>query len=249
MKLNELLSVNENLKTQADKTRSELAATFTNKRHHFSESIQTFTPNTENAASTTEAQLDLQTTVKKELKWIAPFLAKALDSANKIAVANTQAKADVVLETGETLLTGVPATSLLELGKRVNELLEFAKQIPTLDPAKGFQVDPQRGEDVFKARDVVKVRTAKQAKVLTLAPATDKHPAQAQLVSEDVPTGVITVREWSGLITTTEKGQILERIEVLARAVAKARARANDTEVPGAAEAIGDTLIKYAFGV
>ncbi len=249
MKLNELLSVNDNLKTQAEKTRTELAATFVNKKHHFSESIVTFTPDTDGALPVTEKQLDLQTTVKSELKWIKTFLVKALDSANKVAVANTQAKADLVLETGETLMKDIPATSLLELGKRMAELLEFAKHIPTLDPAKGFAPDPNRGLDIFQAREVTTVRTKKSDEVVVLYPHTDKHPAQTQLVTRTVSDGKVTTREWSGMITVTEKGQILERIEILVRAVAKARARANDTEVPGDAARIGDVLIGYAFGV
>ncbi len=249
MKLNELLAINENLKTQAEKNRTDLANTFINKKHHFGENIVTFTPNTEGAQPVTEKQLDLQTTVKEELKWLKPFLVKALDSANKVAVANTQAKADVVLESGVAILKDVPATSLLELGKRVNELLEFAKHIPTLDPAKGFTPDPDRGDNIFKARNVTTTRTLKTQEVLVLVPPTDKHPAQAQLVPKDIITGTVTTREWSGMITVKEKGLLLERIEDLVRAVAKARARANETEVPGDAAKIGDILVGYAFGL
>ncbi len=249
MKLNELLAINENLKTQAEKNRTDLANTFINKKHHFGENIVTFTPNTEGAQPVTEKQLDLQTTVKEELKWLKPFLVKALDSANKVAVANTQAKADVVLESGVAILKDVPATSLLELGKRVNELLEFAKHIPTLDPAKGFTPDPDRGDNIFKARNVTTTRTLKTQEVLVLVPPTDKHPAQAQLVPKDIITGTVTTREWSGMITAKEKGLLLERIEDLVRAVAKARARANETEVPGDAAKIGDILVGYAFGL
>ncbi len=251
MKLNELLSVNDNLKTQAEKTRTELAATFVNKKHHFQEQIVTFTPLAENAQAVTEKQLDLQTTVKKELLWLKPFLVKALDSANKVAVANTQAKADLVLETGETLMKDVPATSLLELGKRMAELLEFAKHVPTLDPAKGFTLDLSRSADgdVQRARDTSTTRTAKVQEALVLLQPTEKHPGQAQLISKDIPTGSVTTQEWSGMMTTADKGKLLERIEILVRAVAKARARANDTEVPGDAARIGDVLIGYAFGV
>lgn len=250
MKLNALLAVNENLKTQAEKNRTDLANTFVKKGHHFSEKIVTFTPNTEGASPVTESQLDLQTTIGEELTWLKPFLVKAIDSGNTIAVANTQAKADVILEGEITpLLKDVPATSLLELGKRVNELLEFAKLIPTLDPAKGFLPDAARGAGIFKARDEVKVRTIASQEALVLYPATDKHPAQTQLITKHLPAGSVTTREWSGLLTVADKGKLLERIEKLARAIAQARARANDTEIPGDTAKIGDVLIGYAFGL
>jgi hypothetical protein len=52
------------------------------------------------------------------------------------------------------------------------------RSIPTLDPAKGFTHDSAKGAHVFKAREVTKTRTQKVQEPLTLAPATDKHPAQ-----------------------------------------------------------------------
>lgn len=247
-KLHEILAVARNLETQATKTRTELAGTFEKKRHLFAESLVTFVPVGADAEPVTEKQSGLQTTVKRELKWIKPFLANAMDAKVQIDVANNGAKADVILETGKTLLTDIPGISLLELEKRMEELHAFVAQIPTLDPAKDFTAAPDRGNDIFQARPDVRTRTAKVQKALVLYPATDKHPAQTQLVSEDVPTGKVTTQEWSGMITTTEKGEILERVEILARAIKKARSRANDIVVPEAPK-VGDVMLSYVFGL
>lgn len=248
-KLHELLAVDGSLKAQADKTRSELMATFEKKTHLFTEKTVSYKPFGENEATVVEGQLDLQTTVPKELKWISEFLIKSLDVAYQVAEANTVARADIVLENGVTLLSQIPATSILELEKRAKELHDFVVSIPTLDPAKGFRLDADKGSDVFKAREDKKTRTKKTNKVLTLAPPTDKHPAQVQVVVEDVPVGEITTLEWSGLITTATKGDMLSRVEMLTRALKKARSRANEVEISNSDKKIGAEIVSFVFGL
>ncbi len=249
-KLHELLAVDGNLKAQADKTRTDLMGTFEKKTHLFTEKIVSYKPNDESAGpAVVESQLDIQTTVPKELKWISEFLIKSLDVSYQVAEANTIARGDVVLEDGSTFLSQLPATSLLELEKRCKELHDFVSAIPTLDPAKGFRLDPDKGKDIFKAREDHKTRTKKTNKVLTLAPPTDKHPAQVQVVVEDTPVGDITTLEWSGLITTAAKGDMLGRVETLTRAVKKARSRANETEIGKTDKKIGAEIINYVFGL
>ena len=245
-KLHELLAVDTSLKSQVDKARGDLLNTFEKKRHHFSKKLITFKPLAEDAAPITEEQLDLQTTVARELAWIRGLWAPAIDTSAQIAEANTTARADVVLNNGRVLLKDVPATSLLELEKRVSEVHTLVSQVPTLDPAKGFTPDPSEGPGIFKAREETKTRTQKQPKPIVLYEATKEHAAQVQLLSLDVPTGTIHQQEWSGLITTAEKADMLERVEELRRAIKAARARANEVIVPKIS--IGDTLLSYVFG-
>ncbi len=247
-KLHELLAVETNLETQATKVRSDLANTFEKKRHLFEEKRTVFQANEENVPPVVETQLDIQTTVAKELAWIRPHIAKALDASYRVAETNTAARADIVVEGSNTVVAvGVPATALLELQKRLNELLELAKAIPTLDPAKGFQPDEQRGAGIYKAREVRKNRTAKRARVLVKYDATKEHPAQTEVINEDVAIGVIQEQEWSGLMTPSNKADILDRIEILSRAVRAARARANEQEVD-TTKKIADALLSYIFG-
>jgi len=246
-KLHELLAVEGSLKNQAEKTRSDLLATFEKKRHLFTEKVVTFTPLDEGAFAVTEDQLDLQSSIRKELNWITGIWSKALDVAGQVAQANTLAKADVILDDGTVLMRDVPATALLELEKRVMEMHALALHVPTLDPAKSFQLDVSRGAGIYKARDEVKTRTRKKAAPLILAPATDKHPAQVQLVTEDVPTGTIQTQEWSSLITPAEKAEMIDRAERLHRAVKSARARANGIDVD-VTLTFGTSLLQFVFG-
>lgn len=248
-KLHELLAVDGNLKAQADKTRQDLINTFEKKSHHFTEKTVKFNSSEEGVPSVIESQLDIQTTIPKELDWLAPFLVKSLDVSYQVAEANTIARADVVLEDGTVLLSQLPATSLLELEKRAKELHDFVSSIPTLDPAKGFRLDPDKGFGIFRAREENKTRTKKINKPLTLAPATDKHPAQVQMVTEDVPVGTIQTIEWSGLITTATKGDMLNRVEMLTRAFKRARSKANEVEIDKTPQKVGGAIINFVFGI
>ena len=248
-KLHELLAVEGQLKTQAQTTRNELRNTFEKKRHLFEEKVVTFQSTEEGGGITKEQQSDLQSKVQTELEWIAGIWSKAIDASYLVAQANTTAFANVILDDGTLLLEKVPATGLLELEKRVSEIEELIKGIPTLDPAKGFTLDKDRGAHIYKARDVEKTRTRKTQRPLVLYPATPEHPAQTQIISEDVPIGKIVEQEWSGLITPAIKGDMIARAETVRRAVKQARQRANDVELTPNMQLIGMVLFNHIFGL
>jgi len=244
-KLHELLAVENNLRGQAEQTRKDLINTFEKKKHHFSEVIVTFKSNKEGVEDKVESQLGLQTTVRKELAWIGEKIAAATDIGYQIDLANTTAKADVILENGTVILKDVPATSLLQLEKRLKEVQELVMAIPTLDPAKGFEPDPDRGEGIYRARDVEKPRTEKQFEYVVMVQPTKEHPAQVKELMVDKPIGTILGQEWSSLLTTAEKGEMLDRAESLLRAVKKARSRANEQEVDVKSNKITSRLLEY----
>jgi len=246
-KLHELLAVEANLRGQAEACRKDLMNTFEKKRAHFSELIVTFTPKEEGANPVVESKMGLQSTIDKEIDWLSEKLVKAFDTAHQIDEANTIARQDVTLEDGTVLLKNVPATSLLQLEKRLKELQEFAAQIPTLDPTKGFEQDADRGAGIFKARDVHKKRTQKVEEFVTVVQPTKEHPAQVAKQVKDIDTGEILQQEWSSLITVSAKGDILDRIEELSRAVKSARSRANEQVVNVSEYRIAGKVLAYAF--
>ena len=247
-KLHELLAAETNLENQATKCRTDLVETFTKKRHHFEEKKEVFTPCVETEQASTKVICDIQTTVHKELDWIKEKLQKALDASYQVAETNTKARADVILEddAGTVLLMGVPVTALLELEKRAAEIQQLVAAIPTLDPAKGFQPDTQRGEGYFKARDVTKTRTKKDVKIVVKFAPTKEHPGQADLMNVDVPIGTVAEQEWTSLITVAEKAEMLDRAEMLVRAFKCARSRANDAEVDHNKK-LGNKVLSFVF--
>ena len=247
-KLHELLAVEQSLKGQAEHARTQIISeTFGKKVHHFSEKRVTFFSN-DDSVPQVEEQRDIQTSVKSELAWLREFVIKGIDAGHQVAVANRSASADIVLENGDVIAKDVPATSLLELEKRIKDMQAVCHAIPTLDPVKGFTLDPDRGDGVYKARDVNTKRTKRTKKAFTLAPPTDKHPAQVQMIEEDDVIGRIQTQEWSGLITPNEKSVLLNRCEELLRAIKKARSRANDFDADVLQVKIGSKLLSYIFG-
>lgn len=247
-KLHELLAVESNLDGQAGKIRAELIKTFTDKRHLFSETRVTYKPFQEGSQETTEQQSDIQSSVGQEVQWMSKILAKAWDAGHQIDMANTLAKADVVdEEDGSPILQDVPATSLLQLEKRIKEVHELIVAIPTLDPAKGFVRDQEKDTGIYKAREVQKFRTQKTFVPLVLAAATKEHPAQVKEGWEDRPVGQVLQQEWSSLITPALKADLLDNCDRLARAIKKARAKANEQEVDVQKQRVGKKLLDYIF--
>ena len=246
-KLHELLAVEGDLRTQAESCRKDLQNTFEKKQHHFSKKLVVFKSKEEGVPDKVESQLALQSTVHRELDWISEKIAKALDAGHHIDCANTTAKADLVLEDGTVLLKSVPATSLLRLEHRVAEIRDLVHAIPTLDPAKGFEPCPDEGAGIFKAHDVSKTRTQKIQEHVIVVPATKEHPAQVAVVTKDVPVGQIEEKEWSSMITVAAKGDMLDRVEELLRAVKTARAKANEIDLDVKTNKIGDRLLDYVF--
>jgi hypothetical protein len=246
-KMHELLAVQTNLNGQATKTRTGLMDTFRTKRHLFEKKVKAFQPLGEGADLTIEEQSDIQTTVPKEIEWLKGHLVKQIDVGLRVDVGNRIAEADVVDEEDTKILAKMPATTLLWLEKRVQEVKELIEAIHTLDPAKGFTEDRDAGVGYWKAREVKKERTKKKKVVIVKYDAVDKHPAQTELVDEDVVVGTIREQEWSALITPAMKAELLNRAEMLIRAVAKARSKANEQEVDIKDAKIGDVLLDYVF--
>lgn len=248
MKLHELLAVEGDLRTQAESCRNDLKNTFEKKSHHFTKKVVTFKSTAEGIEDKVESQLNLQSTVAKELAWIGEKIAKALDAGHQIDVANTAAKADVILEDGTVLLREVPSTSLLRMEHRVTEMRDLIHAIGTLDPAKGFEPDPTEGDGIFRAKDEAKNRGEKQFSYIVMVQPTEKHPAQVKELMLDKPIGTAVTQEWSSLITVAAKGDMLDRVEGLLRAVKQARSRANNFELDVRTNKIGAEVWKYVTG-
>lgn len=245
-KLHEILAAESPLMTQMAKTRADLENTFEKKPLHFAKRQVTFIPFAENVKAEIEDQLDLQSTVARELQWISGIMAPAIDAGFQIDEANGEARADILLPDGSILAKDVCATALLRLEHRADELLQLVTKIPTMDPSKGFQLAPDQGEGVYVSRPDTKLRTNKVQEPIVLYPATSEFPAQTQVISKDVVIGKVETIHWSALLTTAQKGEMLERVEKLRVAVKAARSRANAVEVPKD-KIIARRLLDYVF--
>jgi hypothetical protein len=86
-------------------------------------------------------------------------------------------------------------------------------------------------QNCYATEPVQNARSVKVKEAFVLAPATDKHPAQTQLIDKDVLVGYWTTTKFSGAMPATRIKQLKERITQLQAAVRVAREKANGTEI------------------
>jgi hypothetical protein len=157
-------------------------------------------------------------------------LAPAVDLALTRDVANASARANVTVD-GEIVFADVPATWLLHMSKVLDDVATFIAKLPVLSPAEEWQ--SEEGTLWMRTPETFTVRTEKRAVPLVLSLPTKEHPAQVQVVTEDVPTGRWTTVKRSGALTAEHKREMERRIAALQGAVKTAREQANREDAPG----------------
>lgn len=156
---------------------------------------------------------------------------------------SSDAMADIVVD-GQTLIRDVPVPTLLFLEKQLDDLRVFISKLPSLPSDEVWQFDA--GQGYYVSAPIVTTKTAKVQKPLVLYPATDKHPAQTQLVTEDVTIGTWTTVKHNGALPSDRKKELTRRVEKLIDAVKDARERANMAEVED--RHMADALFSYILG-
>jgi hypothetical protein len=183
----------------------------------------------------------------KAAEAIAQFreiVSPVLDATLTQDVANTQTTADVEVD-GKVILAAMPVTYLLFLEKKLADLHTFISHLPTLDPGQTWQYS--RDSDCYVTPMTWKYHTKKLPRVLEKAPATDKHPAQVEVVHEDKNVGKWKTINQSGAMPARDQHDMLARVKKLVEAVKKAREAANMVEVEN--KHASGSLFEYVFGV
>ena len=83
---------------------------------------------------------------------------------------------------------------------------------------------------MYKTQATLTSKTKKVQKPIVLYDATKEHPAQTQLITEDVVIGHWSTVKHSGALPMPKKKKILENIEKLNKAVKFAREEANSID-------------------
>lgn len=210
------------------------------KQDLFNGFVRRYTPKDEEGEVLPDENKRIQATVDKCLEDFANTLGEMLDTVLTVDVANTNAVADITVD-GYLIASRVPVTHLLFLEKQLVDIRSFLSSLPVLDPASSWVDDGKN--DYWRAEPVTTVRTKKIRKSFVAAPATDKHPAQVEVYTEDEPVGTWTKTDISGAIPSTEKEGMISKVNNLIEAVKAAREEANATEVVRAE--IGESLFSY----
>lgn len=203
---------------------------------------RTYQPFAEDGLQYPSERVLVQVRVTDLVNQIHKATAQAIDYAATVDATNSVAKADLVID-DEVIAENVPGVALLGLEKFLVDLRTFITKLPTLDPALEWTYDANQG--VYRSEQVTQIRNEKAPKVIVKYDATDKHPAQTELLTLDAPVGVWTTTRFSGAIPVDVKVALVENVDKVADAVTRARAKANETPVLDVR--FGDRLMDLIF--
>ncbi|MFC4588199.1 DUF7873 family protein [Sphaerisporangium corydalis] len=185
----------------------------------------------------------VQVQAEQVLREVGATLTRLFDVTATKDVANCSARGDVKVD-GVVLLEAVPVTYLLFLEKQLVDLHTLISKLPTLDPSESWTLD--ENTDTWRTEAVKTTRTKKVPRNHVLAEATDKHPAQVQVFTEDVVVGYWTKVAFSGALPQRRVNELLGRLQKLQDAVKYAREEANGIEIVD--QRIGEKVFGYLIG-
>lgn len=241
-KLNQIIAIEKGAKSSA-----YLFLTNANKTI---QKVELFNGFNKNYTKRDEEGEELPSETKKVQKTVCDIISQVIKSQEdswymtaRKEWTNCVAKAHITI--GETVLVeNVPVTFLLQLEKHLVDLRTFICNLPTLDTNEDWTKDNNSG--LFKTKPVQTGRTKKVQKPIVLYDATNEHPAQTQLITEDVLAGYWHTTKHSGALPIPLKYQYLSKVEMLLRAVKEAREAANSTNEIKPPH-IEKTLLNFVF--
>ncbi|HEY5938219.1 MAG TPA: hypothetical protein VIU61_26390 [Kofleriaceae bacterium] len=241
-KLNQVLAIEKGIKTRVYSEFTELHQA-TQKAPLMNGFHKSYQPRDEDGETYPAESVKVQHTAAEVLERVASSLADLFDVTATKDWSNCTARADVVVD-GRPLIKDVPATYLLFLEKQLADLHTFITKMTELDPGSDWSTDP--GTGLYKTDTTLTQRTKKVQRAITLYEATKEHPAQTQLITEDVVAGTWVTVKYSGAMPAPRKKQLLNRIEKLTNAVKMAREQANASEAQD--KKLGKEVFDFLFG-
>ena len=241
-KLNQIIAVEKGVKSRTQRDVTDAYHTI-QKTALLSGISRTYQPRDEEGEQLPPESTRVQVKAEDVLKQASASLTKLFDVVATKDWANCDARADVVVD-GQTVLRDVPVSYLLFLEKQLTDLHTLIDKLPVLDPSETWSFD--ESADVWRTDPVGTSRTKKIPRNHVKAEATDKHPAQVDVYTEDVIVGTWTKVVFSGAMPARRVNALRERVERLQQAVKYAREEANGIEVTD--QSVGDAVFAYLLG-
>jgi hypothetical protein len=226
MKLNQIIAVEKGVKARAFSELSELNKTI-QKPALFNGFSKAYQPKDAEGETLPPENQRVQFVATEVLRSVERGLGELFDITARKDWTNCVANADVLID-GNVIIAGAPVSFLLFLEKQLTDIRTFVSNLPVLDPAESWTEDKNSG--LYRTDPTSTHRTKKVQKPIVLYPATPEHPAQTQIITEDVIVGFWSQIKQSGAIPRPQKLIILERVERLLKAVKEAREAANIQE-------------------
>jgi len=218
--------------------------------HHLTEKPDLFNGFSKTYRKISEEGEDLPSERKKvtmmaesALLQLQTLLSQFFDVVATKDYANCHAFGDVMIG-DKVLLSQVPVQFLIFLEKQLVDVRKFVDVLPVLDESEDWKYEDATG--LHRTEPISTHRTKKVQKAIVLYDATAEHPAQTQLINEDITVGYWDNVKQSGAMTKKRKQDILNRIEILIREVKFAREQANSVDAP--IQSVGEKVFSYLLG-
>lgn len=204
---------------------------------------RTYQPLTEDGTRYPSESVLVQIRTKEIIDRTAHILTKLFDVVATKDWANCEARADVVVN-GNAILKQVPVTYLIFLEKQLIDIHTFVKKLPVLDPSESWQWDD--ATNCYRTPVKQTMKTVKKPFPFVKSPATKEHPAQVEVVQQDINEGTWNQVGFSGALPASVIQELLDRVEDLQKAVKFAREEANGCDVTD--RHTGKLVFDYLFG-
>lgn len=241
--LNQIIAVEKGVKSRTCSEITELHRT-SQKPDMFYGFVRTYQPNDEEGETFPQEKRKVQLNVDSQLTALNKTLTELLDITATKDWSNCNAFADVIID-DKTIIKDAPATFLLFMEKQINDIRTFVENLPVLDESEDWIKDDN--SDLYKTNPVKTHKTKKIQRPIILSEATKEHPAQTQLITEDVVVGYWDTIKHSGAMPLPKKKKILENVENLSKAIKFAREKANSVEIDR--KEVGSKIFGYLFNI
>ena len=242
-KLHQILAIESGEKSKAHRQITELHKAV-QKPMLFDGHAKTYQPNDEEGETLPKDNRRVQIQATNVMKMYEKLMSEIWDVTATKEWGNYNAPGVSIEVDGAVLVEDVPIPFLLYLSKQLDDVDTAVRALPTLDSSVNWTLNKEQN---FYQSDSEKTnRTQKVRKNHLIATATDKHPAQVEVYTEDVVVGKWSSVRHSGAMPVPEKDAILERIGKLKNAVLFAREKANEFEVEK--KRVAGSLFKFIFG-
>src|SRR6478609_7054678 len=187
-KLNQIIAIETGEKARTNKATAPIFRVAKNEAF-FAGLTRTYEPLDEVGEQLPEESARVKAIVGNLIDEFVSNTTRLLDVSATKDMTNTTAFADIVVK-GQTIVEHVPVTFLLPFEKFLaQEVRGLIESLPVLDAAQDWSPSSSEREGIYETPVVRRHRTKKVNRVLELAKATDRHPAQVSLVAEDVLAG------------------------------------------------------------
>lgn len=226
-KLNQIVALEKGVKVRVKNSITEIYKDF-QKPPLFNGQSRTYQPKDEDGEQLPTETTNVQLNVPVQLSGAAAHLTQLLDVVATKEWGNTQAKASVKIG-DRTIVKDAPVPYLLFLEKELIDWRTMVSKLPVLDSSVLWSFDDSIGK--YRTEPTTSSKTKKVLRNHVKALATDRHPEQVEVYTEDIPIGTWSLTKFSGAIPAKLRNDLVERVNQLIDAVKVAREEANGTEV------------------